>query len=222
VAAAVSTTPSGALGIAALVAWLVTAGIGAAMLAALISWGDLRQQRTVRGGLPPAYLVGHFSLALTGLAVWISYLAAGWTALAWTAVGILILAIGLGISTVTLWTPFPGSRGTAAAGRSGGAGDAHSVQETPPASAEDAPARKVSARRPAGRSGHRRHSRGADSGTEETRQALGSPGPGRARPSSHGHFHPCSGNRGERKLSSHQPPATSHEPRAGRRGEREQ
>ena len=81
-AAAVSATPSGALGIAALVAWLVTAGIGAAMLAALISWGDLRQQRTVRGGLPPAYLVGHFSLALTGLAVWISYLAAGWTALA--------------------------------------------------------------------------------------------------------------------------------------------
>jgi hypothetical protein len=144
VAAAVSSTPSGALGIAALVAWLVTAGIGAAMLAALISRGDLRQQRAVRGGLPPAYLVGHFSLALTGLAVWISYLAAGWTALAWTAVGILILAIGLGISTVTLWTPFPGPRGTAAAGRSGGAGDAHSVQETPPASAEDAPARKVS------------------------------------------------------------------------------
>jgi len=144
VATAASSSPSRALGIAALVTWLVTAGIGAAMLTALISRGGLRQQRAVRGGLPPVFLVGHFSLALTGLAVWISYLAAGWTALAWTAVGILMPAIGLGISTVTLWTPFPGPRGTVGAGRSGGAGDAHSGRETLPASAEDAPSRKVS------------------------------------------------------------------------------
>ncbi len=143
VAVAVSSSPSGALGIAALATWLVTAGIGASMLAALISRGGLRQQRAVRGGLSPVFLVGHFSLALTGLAVWIGYLAAGLTALAWAAVGILMPVIGLGISTVTLWTPFPGPRGRAV-GRQGGAGGVRAEGERPAASASDAPARKVS------------------------------------------------------------------------------
>ena len=141
---AVSSSPSGALGIAALVTWLVTAGIGASMLAALISRGGLRQQRAVRGGLSPVFLVGHFSLALTGLAVWIIYLAAGWTALAWAAVGILMPAIGLGISTVTLWTPFPSPRRGAAVGRSGGAAGAPAGNAGPAASAGDAAARTVS------------------------------------------------------------------------------
>jgi hypothetical protein len=103
----VASAQSKALGIVTLVAWLFTAGIGAYMLRTLVSRGGLRQQRAVRDGLSPAVLFGHFGLASTGLAAWVSYLATGWTALAWSAVGLLMPAIGLGICTVTLWTPYP-------------------------------------------------------------------------------------------------------------------
>lgn len=112
---AAASAHSEALGIATLIAWLFTAGIGAYMLSTLVASGALRQQRTVRDGLSPAVLVGHFSLAGTGLAAWVSYLLTGWAGLAWAAVGLLMLAIGLGISTVTLWTPFPRPRAAAQA-----------------------------------------------------------------------------------------------------------
>ncbi len=55
-------------------------------------------------------LIGHFCLALGGLSAWILFVATGWPALAWTALGLLMPAIGLGVSTVTIWTPFPGPR----------------------------------------------------------------------------------------------------------------
>ena len=104
---AVATAPSPALGLATLATWLLTAGLGAFMLSRLIASGGLRQQRATRGGLSPTVLFGHFSLAGTGLVVWVCYVATGWVALAWSAVGLLMPAIGLGVSTVTLWTPYP-------------------------------------------------------------------------------------------------------------------
>jgi hypothetical protein len=97
------------------------------MLRTLVARGGLRRQRSRREGLPPAVLFGHFTLALTGLALWGGYVVTGWLALAWPAVGVLMPAIGLGISTVTLWTPFadtpaaPGQvSGPQRAGRPGG------------------------------------------------------------------------------------------------------
>jgi hypothetical protein len=99
--------PSQALGIATLIAWCVTAGIGGFMLRGVIVTGGLREQRKVRNGLHPGVLVGHFTLALTGLVIWVSYVATGLAALAWVAVCLLGPAIGLGLSTVTLWTPYP-------------------------------------------------------------------------------------------------------------------
>ena len=104
---AASSAHSGTLGIVTLVTWLCTASIGAYMLRGLVAAGGLRRQRAIKDGLPPEVLFGHFSLALTALVVWISYLATGWVALAWTAVGLLMPTIGLGICTVTLWTPYP-------------------------------------------------------------------------------------------------------------------
>jgi hypothetical protein len=59
--------------------------------------------------------------------VWLSYLATSWIVLAWLAVGLLMLVIGLGVSTVTVWTPFPAHReGAQSAGESAasGAGEA--------------------------------------------------------------------------------------------------
>ncbi len=39
--------------------------------------------------------------------IWGCYLATGTLALAWTAVGVLMVTVCLGLSTVMLWTPYP-------------------------------------------------------------------------------------------------------------------
>jgi hypothetical protein len=107
VSAAAPSAHIGALAIATLLSWLCTAAIGAYMLRSLVIHGALRRQRSVRDGLSPRVLYGHFSLALSGLVVWAVFLATGWGPLSWAAVVLLAPAIGLGICTVTLWTPYP-------------------------------------------------------------------------------------------------------------------
>jgi hypothetical protein len=59
------------------------------------------------GGLPPQLIFGHAVAAVAGLLIWASFLASGVRPLAWAAVGLLMTAIGLGLCTVTLWTPYP-------------------------------------------------------------------------------------------------------------------
>jgi hypothetical protein len=95
------------LGLAALIAWLLTASIGGYMLRTWVARGGLRRQRATGVGVPPAVVFGHASAALAGLAVWVSYLSSGWRALAWIGVILACAAICLGICTVTLWTPYP-------------------------------------------------------------------------------------------------------------------
>jgi hypothetical protein len=102
--------PGRGLAVAALSTWIVDAVSGAYMLATWISRGGLRRQRA-SDRLAPRVVFTHFGLASTGLLVWISFLVTRWIVLAWLAVGALMLVIGLGISTVTLWTPFPAHRG---------------------------------------------------------------------------------------------------------------
>jgi hypothetical protein len=95
------------IGLAALIAWLLTAGIGGYMLRTWVARGGLRRQRTTGVGVPPGVVFGHASAALVGLTVWISYLSSGWRPLAWIGVALVCAAICLGICTVTLWTPYP-------------------------------------------------------------------------------------------------------------------
>jgi hypothetical protein len=111
VVTAAPTAHSGALGLATLLSWIFTASIGAYMLRSLVRHGALHRQRSVRDGLSPRVLYGHFSLALSGLVVWAAFLITGWGPLTWVAVALLTPAIGLGICTVTLWTPYPRSPG---------------------------------------------------------------------------------------------------------------
>lgn len=106
---------SRALGIVTLVSWLITEGLGAYMLGSWIAADGLRQQRARPDGLPRPVIFGHAGLAFTGFVGWVSYLVTGWPALAWLAVGFLGPAVGLGISTVAVWTPYPARRGAAAA-----------------------------------------------------------------------------------------------------------
>jgi len=102
-----------------LVSWLLTAGIGAYMLSRWIRDGGVRKQRGSAESLGPGVVFGHASLAITGLALWAAYTITRWPPLAWAAVLVLMPAIGLGLSTVTLWTPYPTAGGP---GRPGGGG----------------------------------------------------------------------------------------------------
>jgi len=96
--------------LATFVSWLVTASLGAFMLRTWLARGGLRRERARAGGLPPQLIASHAGLALFGLVVWIAYLASGTRALAWTAVGMLMVTVGLGLCTVTLWTPYPAEK----------------------------------------------------------------------------------------------------------------
>ena len=103
--------------------WAFDAASGGYMLRTWIARGGLRRQRA-SDRLAPRVVFGHFGLASTGLLVWISYLATRWIALAWLAVGLLMVVIGLGVSTVTVWTPFPAHRAGADPDELGGSGPA--------------------------------------------------------------------------------------------------
>lgn len=95
---------------ATFISWLLTASLGAFMLRTWLARGGLRRERARAGGLPPQLIFGHAGLAIAGLLVWAGYLATGARALAWTAVGMLMVTVGLGLCTVTLWTPYPARR----------------------------------------------------------------------------------------------------------------
>ena len=95
------------MAIAAMIAWVLTASIGAYMLRTWVTRGGLRRQRATGVGLPPAVVFGHASAALTGLLVWLGFVDTGLDLLAWLGVTVMAGAIALGICTVTLWTPYP-------------------------------------------------------------------------------------------------------------------
>jgi hypothetical protein len=105
-----------------LISWLVTASLGAFMLRTWLARGGLRRERVRPGGLPPQLIFGHAAAAITGLLTWAAFLASGVRPLAWAAVGLLMAAIGLGLCTVTLWTPYPARK----PGQPGGPGGRHS------------------------------------------------------------------------------------------------
>jgi hypothetical protein len=91
---------------AALAAWLVTEGLGAWMLSRWVAHGGLRRAGP-SPGVPPPIVLSHAGLAFTGFLCWVGFLASGSAVPAWIALGLLAPAIGLGISTVTIWTPYP-------------------------------------------------------------------------------------------------------------------
>jgi hypothetical protein len=95
------------IAVATLITWLIAGSAGLYMFRTWLSRGGLRHQRSRAEGLPPAVIFTHLALGALGLVAWAGYLGTGLDALAWTAVGLLMLGIGLGICTVIVWTPFP-------------------------------------------------------------------------------------------------------------------
>jgi hypothetical protein len=89
--------------VAALLTWLITAGGGFYLLGTWIARGGLRQQQTRTTRLPAPLIFGHIALAAAGLVVWIIYLAADKTALAWAAFIILLPVAVLGFTMFARW-----------------------------------------------------------------------------------------------------------------------
>jgi hypothetical protein len=98
------------LAFATLACWLIAEGLGAYMLGRWVAGGGPRQQRGQPDRVSVPVVFGHAGLAFTGFTCWVSFLVTGAAALAWVAIGFVALAIGLGISTVTVWTPYPARR----------------------------------------------------------------------------------------------------------------
>jgi hypothetical protein len=93
------------MGYIALIAWFITALGGLYMLAVWLIENDATDQRRSASRLPLPVIVGHVSLALTGLGVWVVYLLLDRRALAWTALGILCGIALLGITMFARWIP---------------------------------------------------------------------------------------------------------------------
>jgi hypothetical protein len=133
------------LAVATLVTWLLAGSAGLYMFRTWLSRGGRAHQRAREDGLPPAVILAHLGLGALGFVVWVSYLVTRWDALAWSAVGLLMLGIGLGICTVTLWAPYPTPPGTGpvTADDDAGPGGAGPVSGMLAAPAEDALAGRV-------------------------------------------------------------------------------
>lgn len=92
-------------GLAALVAWLITVGLGFTMMARWIARGGLHRGHTGKAGSPMSMNLAHLSLAMAGLVTWILYLVTGLASLAWIACALLLPVAGLGMSLLILRLP---------------------------------------------------------------------------------------------------------------------
>jgi len=88
---------------AALIAWVITAGGGFVLLSIWLMRGGMRQQQEAGNRIRPPLILSHFLLAAGGLVVWIVYLAADKTALAWIAFAILAVVALLGWTMFAIW-----------------------------------------------------------------------------------------------------------------------
>jgi hypothetical protein len=107
-------SPDLPLDLAALAAWVLTAAAGVYLLAGwLVAWLArlLGRRRRRRADAATAFTVSHFGLALTGLGVWIGFVATDLAALAWVALGMVVLIAGLGMGVLSAALPGPARPG---------------------------------------------------------------------------------------------------------------
>jgi hypothetical protein len=93
------------MGIAALVAWVLTAGGGFVMVGRWVAAGGLRQQRDGATRFPAPLVFGHAGLAAAGLVLWIIYLVLDADSLRWVAFILLVLVALGGFTLFARWLP---------------------------------------------------------------------------------------------------------------------
>ncbi len=94
-----------ALGLLALFTWLITVGLGSAMMVRWIAHGGLRRARGGHARFPAPMIFAHFGLAVAALLAWIAYLVTGVTGVAWIASALLLPVTGLGIAVLIASLP---------------------------------------------------------------------------------------------------------------------
>lgn len=98
---------SHSLALSALGAWLLAELLGAYMLRNWVVSGAARRRHEDPGGMSLPVLMGHAGLNLAGLSCWIGFVVTRSPVPAWLGICLLVPGIGLGVSTVSIWTPFP-------------------------------------------------------------------------------------------------------------------
>ena len=101
---------SHSLALSALAAWLLAELLGAYMLRNWIRSGAVRHRREHPEGISLPVLAGHAGLNLAGLSCWIGFVLTRSAIPAWLGICLLVPGIGLGVSTVSIWTPYPVAR----------------------------------------------------------------------------------------------------------------
>jgi hypothetical protein len=101
---------SHSLALAALGTWLAAEILGAFMLRNWVTSGAARQRHEHPEGMSLPVLLGHAGLNLAGLSCWVGFVATRSAIPAWLGICLMVPAIGLGISTVSVWTPYPVTR----------------------------------------------------------------------------------------------------------------
>jgi hypothetical protein len=107
--------------IAALIAWLITVGLGSYMVRVWLTNGGTSKPGASH--FAAARVFTHLGLAVAGLILWVIYLAVGGTVLAWIAFVDLVLVASLGGLLVNRW------RSDGRAAMAGGAGSAPDLAE---------------------------------------------------------------------------------------------
>jgi hypothetical protein len=91
------------MALAALITWVITAGLGFFMLGTWISNGGTRTDGSAASHFRPPVVFGHFLLAALGLLVWVVYVIDDSQGLAWVAFVDLVVVAGLGDTLVYRW-----------------------------------------------------------------------------------------------------------------------
>jgi hypothetical protein len=92
------------MSIAALITWILAAGVGLFMLIRWATRGGVRKVEGAGTHFLPARVFTHFGLAAAGLILWIVYLVTDNHLLAWIAFVDLLLIALLGSLLVRIWT----------------------------------------------------------------------------------------------------------------------
>jgi hypothetical protein len=91
------------MALAALVTWVITAGLGLFMLSTWVTNGGTRTDGSSASHFRPPVVFGHFLLAAAGLIVWVIYVVTDSRILAWVAfVDLLVVAV-IGDTLVIRW-----------------------------------------------------------------------------------------------------------------------
>ncbi|MDN3355102.1 hypothetical protein [Actinomadura sp. DC4] len=96
--------------IAALVMWVLTAGAGLRLLVRWLAEGGPRRQGTKVTRYPAILVLGHPTLAVLALAVWVMFLLTERSVYAWSAFGALVLVTLLGFVMFTRWLTGEGGK----------------------------------------------------------------------------------------------------------------